>query len=28
KSVDDLIEHTVSRIAEQLGVEVDYRRWG
>jgi 4-hydroxy-3-polyprenylbenzoate decarboxylase len=28
KNLDDVINHTVSRIAEILGVEVEYSRWG
>ncbi len=28
KSIDDMIDHTVSRIVELLGAEVDYKRWG
>lgn len=28
KTIEDLVDFTVSRIAEQLGIEVDYRRWG
>jgi 4-hydroxy-3-polyprenylbenzoate decarboxylase len=27
KSIDELIDFLVSRIMEQLGLEVDYRRW-
>jgi 4-hydroxy-3-polyprenylbenzoate decarboxylase len=28
KSVDELIEHTVGRILDQLGIECNIRRWG
>lgn len=28
KNLDDMVDHTVSRIIELLGVEVDYKRWG
>ncbi len=28
KSLDDMVDHTVSRIIELLGVDVDYSRWG
>lgn len=28
KSVDELIEHTVGRILDQLGIESDIKRWG
>jgi len=28
KTLEDLINHTVSRIIELLGVEVEYKRWG
>ncbi|WP_456467724.1 UbiX family flavin prenyltransferase [Archaeoglobus sp.] len=28
KTIDDLVNHTVSRIAELLGVETEYPRWG
>ncbi|WP_230972471.1 UbiX family flavin prenyltransferase [Archaeoglobus neptunius] len=28
RSIEDMIRHTVSRIAELLGIEVEYRRWG
>lgn len=28
RTIDDLINHTVSRIMELLGVDVDYQRWG
>jgi len=28
KRIDDIVDHTVSRIAEMLGVDVDYKRWG
>ncbi len=28
ETLDDVVRHIVARIAEQLGVEVDYRRWG
>jgi len=27
KSVEELVEFTVSRIMEQLGIDVEYRRW-
>lgn len=28
KSVDELIEHTVGRILDQLGIETNIKRWG
>jgi len=28
KTVDELIEHTVGRILDQLGIESDIKRWG
>ncbi len=28
RTIDDLINHTVSRIMELLSVDVDYQRWG
>lgn len=27
KTIEDLVDFTVSRIMEQLGIEVDYKRW-
>jgi len=28
KSVDDLIEYTVGRLLDQMGIESDIKRWG